>query len=58
MTLAMALVVGVYLILLFYSGRMGYRLSNSFADYVAGNWNMGLWLLMGTFSATWVSAIW
>jgi sodium/pantothenate symporter len=57
MTLAMALVVGVYLILLFYSGRMGYRLSSSFADYVAGNWNMGLWLLMGTFSATWVSAI-
>jgi sodium/pantothenate symporter len=57
MTLLMMAVIVGYLGLLFYSSRIGYRLSASFSDYVAGNWNMGLWLLMGTFSATWVSAV-
>jgi sodium/pantothenate symporter len=50
-------IIGLYLIALFYVGTLGYRVSQSFSDYVAGNWNMGLWLLAGTFSATWISAV-
>ncbi len=53
----MATVLVVYLILLSYCGRLGYKASRSFSDYVAGSWNMGLWLLAGTFSATWISAV-
>jgi sodium/pantothenate symporter len=58
--MSLALMTGViviYLALLFYSGRLGYKASESFSDYVAGSWNIGLWLLVGTFSATWVSAV-
>lgn len=53
----MTSVIVIYLVLLFYTGRLGYKASESFSDYIAGSWNMGLLLLVGTFSATWVSAV-
>jgi len=50
-------VIVVYFALLILIGRMGYKMSNNLSDFVAGNWNMGLLLVGGTFVATWVSSV-
>ncbi|WP_027718038.1 sodium:solute symporter family protein [Desulfovirgula thermocuniculi] len=47
----------VYFIVLLYFGLIGYRKTKTLADYlVAGN-SMGLLLGVGTFAATWMSAV-
>lgn len=57
MNTLLPIVIVIYLIFLYWFGRLGYKASKSFSDYVAGGWNMSLILLVGTFSATWVSAV-
>ncbi|SFG63847.1 sodium/pantothenate symporter [Desulfotomaculum arcticum] len=56
MTVLTAVLI-IYLIFLYWFGRMGYKVSKTLSDFVAGGWNMNLMLLIGTFSATWVSAV-
>ncbi len=51
------IVIFIYLVGLFGFGRLGYKVSKTYSDIVSGSWNMGLWLLVGTFTATWVSAV-
>ena len=46
-----------YAILLTWFGHMGYKKSSTLADFVAGGHSIGLWVSIGMFSATWVSAI-
>jgi sodium/pantothenate symporter len=57
MTFVMLLVLVVYFALYVWFGRAGYRMSRTLADYVAGSWDIPLIILLGTFTATWVSAV-
>ena len=45
-----------YFILLTWFGHMGYRKSTTLTDFVAGGHSIGIWVSIGMFSATWVSA--
>lgn len=47
----------LYFALLAWFGHMGYKKSKSLTDFVAGGFNIGTWVSVGMFSATWVSAV-
>jgi len=46
-----------YFVLLTWFGHMGYKKSKTLTDFVAGGYSIGLWVSVGMFSATWVSAV-
>jgi sodium/pantothenate symporter len=51
-----AVIIIGYFILLTWFGHRGYKQSKSLSDFVAGGHSIGLWVSIGLFSATWVSA--
>lgn len=55
-TLIYLVIFSVYFTALTWFGRMGYKKSSTLTDFVAGGHNVGLWVSMGMFSATWVSS--
>lgn len=56
MTIIYILIFIGYFALLVWFGHMGYKRSKTLTDFVAGGYNIGLWVSIGMFSATWVSA--
>jgi sodium/pantothenate symporter len=54
--LTYVLIIIGYFVLLTWFGHMGYKKSKSLTDFVAGGWGIGLWVSVGMFAATWVSA--
>jgi sodium/pantothenate symporter len=46
----------VYFMLLLYFTKRGYKKSDSLDDFTVGGWSMGLFVNIGFFAATWISA--
>jgi len=55
-TVIYIIIIIAYFALLTWFGHMGYKKSKTLTDFVAGGFNIGLWVSVGMFSATWVSA--
>lgn len=55
-TLIYVLIMCVYLVLLVWFSNRGYKKSTTLSDFVAGGHDIGLWVSIALFTATWVSA--
>ena len=49
-------VFAVYFLILLYFTKRGYKKTESLDDFTIGSWSMGLFVNIGFFTATWISA--